>query len=539
MQFGRPAPERVRHRNHLSLSFSMSSLLKDEPLLPSALRRFWDEHPVQAVLLIALIPRLVAAVFAKGYGMHDDHFGPIEQPFIVMNYLAYWTGRVIPHGHSIVYPSLHYVLFNILEFFGLHDPQTKMYVVRFLHAGYSLLVVYFGMKIAESVTDRQTARKVGLVLALFWPLPFLSVRNLIEVVCIPPLMGGTYYALESRKNLRNAFVAGLWLGLAFVFRYQTLLFTGTLGLVFLVRKEFRHAFWCASGFLLSVFVIQGSADIFAWGYPFASFVEYVRYNLAHGEDYTTGPWYNYLLLILGALLPPISFTFVYGFLRNWRRAALAVFPVLVFFILHSMFPNKQERFILPVMPLILTLGVIGFEEMRRTSEYWIRHSRLVKSLWVIFWALNLILLVPFSLYYGKQSRIEAMHELYGKQLEGLVLVGGKVGTSQPPLFYTGKFPVSYYEVNSDEALRSLKAELGRSRVRITHVVFFGTEQLDERVRQVGDELGLDLKLEKRTDPSFLDVVFYKLNPRHNKNEITFVYSARGLHTPVLNGSPQS
>jgi hypothetical protein len=505
--------------------FYRPSLLKEEQSLQSSLRRFWDEHPLRAILLIAVLPRLAAALFSKGYGMHDDHFGPIEQPFIIMQYLTYWTGRTIPHGHSIVYPSLHYLLFNALEFVGIRDPQAKMYVVRFLHAAYSLLIVYYGYKIAKALSDRTTARKAGLVLALFWPLPFLGVRNLIEVICIPPLMAGMYYALTSRSNLRNAFIAGLWLGLAFVFRYQTLLITGTVGLVFLFRKEFRHTSWCAIGFLLSVFVVQGSADIFAWGYPFASFIEYVRYNMAHGEDYTTGPWYNYILLVFGTLLPPLSALLIYGFFKYWRKAAIIVFPVLVFFVLHSYFPNKQERFILPVVPLILVLGVVGLEESIRKSAYWLRHARMLKSFWVAFWVLNLILLVPFSLYYGKRSRVEAMYELYGKPLEGVVLVGGKVGTSQPPLFYTGKYPVNYYEVNSDDQLVSLKSELGESKVRITHVVFFGTEQLDDRIGNIGRELGLTLRLERRTDPSFLDVVFYRLNPKHNKNEITFVYSA--------------
>jgi hypothetical protein len=285
--------------------------------------------------------------------------------------------------------------------------------------------------------------------------------------------------------------------------------------------------WCAIGFLLSAIVVQGSVDIFAWGYPFASFIEYVRYNFAHGEEYTTGPWYNYLLLVFGALLPPLSLLLVYGFLRNWRKAAVIVFPVLVFFILHSYFPNKQERFILPVVPLILLLGVVGLEDLVRKSAYWIRHVRMLRGFWVAFWVLNLLLLVPFSLYYGKQSRVEAMYELYGRPLEGLVLVGGKVGTSQPPLFYTGKYPVSYFEVNSDDALVALKSELGKSGLRITHVVFFGTEELEHRVLQISRELGVTLKFERRTDPSFLDVVLYKLNPKHNKNEITFVYSALG------------
>ena len=264
--------------------------------MKESVERFWNEHPLLAILIIALIPRLIAAIFSKGYGMHDDHFGPIEQPFIIMQNISYWTSRANPHGHSIVYPLIHYVLFNGLEYFGIMDPQFKMYIVRFLHAFYSLIVVFFGFKIAERLSDQNTAKEVGLILALFWAFPFLSVRNLIEMVCIPPLMAGFYYSLISRERTRNAFIAGLCFGLAFVFRYQTLSISGTLGLIFLFRKEFKQMFLLAGGFLVTAIIIQGSVDIFAWGYPFASFLEYVGYNARHGEDYTTGPWYNYLFL---------------------------------------------------------------------------------------------------------------------------------------------------------------------------------------------------------------------------------------------------
>jgi hypothetical protein len=492
-----------------------------------SLKRFWNERPLAAIILIALVPRLVAAVFSKGYGMHDDHFGPIEQPFIIMQYLTYWTGRVIPHGHSIVYPSTQYALLNLFQSAGVLDPQANMLLIRLLHALYSLLVVLFGFKIAEVLSDREVAKKAGLVLALFWVLPFLSVRNLIEVVCIPPLMGGFYYALKSRDNLRNVFIAGLWFGLAFAFRYQTLLISGTVGVVFLFRKEFREMFWFAAGFVLLATLVQGTADILAWGYPFASFAEYVRYNMAHGEDYTTGPWYNYLLLVLGALIPPMSFLVVYGFLRNWKKTILIVLPVLVFFVLHSYFPNKQERFILPVVPAILLLGVVGWEEFVRASDFWLKHRKALKGLWMAFWVLNLILLLPFSTFYGKKSRVEAMYAMYGKPVTGLILAGGKVGTSQPPFFYTGTYPVPFFEVNNDQDLREMKAELQTSPVQFSHVVFFGQEELEQRVQHIESEVSLKLRLEKAIEPSFLDVVFYRLNPKHNKNELTFVYSVYG------------
>jgi hypothetical protein len=151
----------------------------------------------------------------------------------------------------------------------------------------------------------------------------------------------------------------------------------------------------------------------------------------------------------------------------------------------------------------------------------------VKRLWISFWALNLVLLLPFSTFYGKKSRVEAMYALHGKTVTGLVLAGGTVGTSQPPFFYAGTYPVPYFEVNNEQDLKEMKAELLTTPVKFSHVIFFGKEDLEQRIHQMQSQLGLNLKLETAIEPSFLDVVFYRLNPRHNKNELAFVYSVNG------------
>lgn len=496
-----------------------------------SLKRFWKEHPLAAIILIAIVPRLVAAVFSKGYAMSDDHFGPIENPFIVMHYPDAWIHRGGVYGHSFVYPFLHYVLFNVLATLGIQDPQTTMYVVRFLHAAYSLLIVYFGFKIAEVLSDSIIAKKVGLILALFWALPFLGVRNLIEVVCIPPLMAGCYYALVADKKFKYALIAGLWLGLAFVFRYQTLSFTGALGLVLLFQKKFKQMMWVAAGFTITAIVVQGSMDTFVWGYPFASVIEYIRYNWTHSEDYTTGPWYNYTLLVLGAFIPPMSFLLVYGFFKNWKKTLLLVVPVLVFFVLHSSFPNKQERFILPVVPLILVLGVVGWETFVRNSSLWQRHRTALRAIWISFWSFNTILLVLFSTYYCKKTRVESMYYLYGKQVTGLYQDGGKDGVTLPPFFYSGRYPIPMADITSQSQIEWVKSQLAVSPVRPNYILFYGTDNFDERVQRIDTTLGLKMTLQRRFDPSFLDYVFYRLNPRHNKNETIFVFKAEyGQHS---------
>jgi hypothetical protein len=198
-------------------------------------------------------------------------------------------------------------------------------------------------------------------------------------------------------------------------------------------------------------------------------------------------------------------------------------PVMVFFILHSFFPNKQERFIFPVIPLILVLGIVGWEEFVKGSLYWPRHRIALKSLWIWFWAINMILLVPFSIYYSKKSRVEAMYTLYAKPVSGIVLVGGNLGVTQPPMFYVGVYPVPIYEINDDVQLGHVKTELDTGAVRPTYAVFFGEEDIDKRVQQIESSLALKLSLERRIEASFLDDVFYRLNPKNNKNQTTYVF----------------
>src|SRR5687767_9763243 len=134
------------------------------------------------ILVIALAVRLVAAFFSKGYAYHDDHFDIISIAQDWVYGIPVWLNEDLPPRHSMFYAGIHYGLFYFLEQIGITQPTTKMLVVRLLHALYSLLVVYFGYKITEALSGQRDARIVGLMLALVWFMPFMSVRNLVEMV---------------------------------------------------------------------------------------------------------------------------------------------------------------------------------------------------------------------------------------------------------------------------------------------------------------------------------------------------------------------
>ena len=87
------------------------------------------------------------------------------------------------------------------------------------------------------------------------------------------------------------------------------------------------------------------------------------------------------------------------------------------------------------------------------------------------------------------------------------------------------YPVPTFEINDDTHLAHVKTQLDTESVRPNYAVFFGEENIDQRVRHIESSLALKFTLERRIESSFLDGVFYRLNPKNNKNQTTYVFKA--------------
>jgi hypothetical protein len=296
------------------------------------IKTYYLSHPLQCILIVACFLRLVAAFFAKGYGMHDDHFLVIEvagswaEGFNYNNWLPS-DSNTIPQGHSFFYVGLHYLLFVCLNTFGITSPEVKMFIVRIIHAVYSLSIVYFGYKITNKYAGNKTASQVGWLLAAFWFMPWLSVRNLVEIQCVPFLMWGMWiYTKKEKPDIKTLILSGLVAGIAFSIRYQTLFFLAGFGLALLCLKQFRNAIVWGFSALFMMFFIQGGIDFFVWGRPCAELIEYVRYNYMAAGDYLQGGFLKYVWVILGLLLPPVSIFIFGGFFMRWRKYLLLFLP---------------------------------------------------------------------------------------------------------------------------------------------------------------------------------------------------------------------
>ncbi len=484
-------------------------------------------------MFLALFVRVISALFSHGYGFSDDHFLVIEvaQQWVDgVNEKLWmpWNGNTIPSGHSLFYPGLHYLLFLFFKSIGISSPVIKMYVVRLLHAVYSISIVYFGFKISKKLSNDEVAKKVGLLLAIFWFMPMLSIRNMVEMVCIPPLIFSIWLLIKSQddNNYSRFLIAGLVAGIAFSFRFQTMMFIGGIGLAIWIQKKWLQGIWFGIGALLSIVIIQCSIDLYIWGKPFAEFTEYVRYNIENANNYGKGPWYNYLLLIAGLMIPPISLFILFGLVKSWKKYLLIIFPALCFLVFHSVFPNKQERFILPVIPFFVMAGVAGWYNFEQQSSFWMKRNKLLKGSWTFFWVLNTILLVLLTPSSTKVSRVDAMSYLSTKNdlKHYMIESSNSWGAVMMPLFYVGRWELPY------EVCGACPAKMNFDSIQYKHlpwpdyIVFAEAENIKARVDTIKKYVKA-LTYEKTINPSLLDITMHFLNPV-NVNQTYFIYKVK-------------
>lgn len=480
-------------------------------------------HSYKLIIFAAILVRLIATIFSQGYGMHDDHFLIIEASASWVDGYDYnlwlpWTegNRGAPEGHSFTYVGLNYVYFAVMKWLGVVDPKILMLINRLLHALASLVVVWYGMKITEKLSNKQNAIKVGWILALLWIMPFVSVRNLVEVAALPFLVYGVWLMVKEEK-VKLFLMAGLFIGMAVSFRYQIGVFVIGVAAYYFFKWKFKLFFAFSAGVLLTFILTQGLVDYFIWGYPFAELISYVTYNMEEGTTYLPNQnYFMYFLVLTASLFVPLGLLILFGFFKSYKQYAVLFVPTFLFIIFHTLYPNRQERFILSVLPFFIMLGVMGYQL--------VKESKWKVNLWKVsmgvFWAFN----IPFLLFaitmYSKKSRVEAMYHLYeNKTVKARVLLEGSSTqrVSMMPKFYAKDWHMQFIE--RTDSTQDLK---GNTDLNFDYIFFFDEKDLNKRISEY-KTIYPKMALSKKCYPSTIDVMLRELNPR-NANEYIEIWS---------------
>ncbi len=484
----------------------------------SRLQREIEEHPLRLLLLVGFGLRLLAAIFARGYMATDDHNQVIELAAQWLRGGNDYLAGSSQFYRSLLYPYLNYLQISACHTLGILNPDWVMLINRLLHAVFSLWTIALTYRLGLRLGDRQTAFTVGLVVAASAVMPYVSVRNLIEVVCIPFLMWGIYEIVCARQDkgtkARRWLWAGLAFGIAFLIRWQVASAVAGIGVYLLLKREWRGLALFSLTFLVPV-LAEGVWDWQAHGMFLGSFWRYIEHNARNAYGYVVGPWYRYLLLVLGIFVPPFSIFCIYASGRYIKKLGILAWAVLPFFVVHSLVPGKQERFLLPIFPALALMFVLAIRhwqlEHGETSKQWIRYG------WRWYWAVNVVLLIGALTHYGQRGKIEPLIGLYeqGDAKSVLFDLTERGRRTDLPLYYLDgggvrAMPEVFQAVDAAE-IDSLAAVSGTA--KLDYAVVFSSGKFEEHRAMLEKRLG-PIEIIRHTGPTLIEMALLFLNPKY-------------------------
>lgn len=311
-------------------------------------------------------------------------------------------------------PYLYAVMMESLTAIGITNPFSHDLAMRLVSALLGLVsLMLFAKLMFRWLPDAGQQRWLALTLALFWFFPvfntstgsenFSAAFMLLGLVslwrfgaCYPdaaekprgPLASGAVF------RYRGLVISGFCFGLMFNLRYQMGMVALAVFLWLLIRNRTsaaRLAAWSLAG--LAAVAAGLALDAAGYGGWTATPWNYLRANLLEGKAASFGvePWYHYFrelaVLPLGVLLIAAGLLFWFA-----RPGNILTWMSLPFCLVHMLLAHKEVRFLTPLAPLVIAMGVFviphsWFREGRRGNPF-VGRMRWQTGLFYLFVVIN-------------------------------------------------------------------------------------------------------------------------------------------------------
>ncbi len=378
------------------------------------------------IFLVALALYVVSAWFSTGFYHGDEHYQIIE-------FAAYKMGTVSPDElawefgarvRPAIQPFIAFYVIRALQVISLEDPYIQAFVLRLLTALLALFSIRVFTRTCRGMV-RPEFHKAYLLLSYFlWFLPFVNVRFTSETWSGIMLLNALSVLIKSDFHGNKFYLVGGLLGLSFLFRYQNafLAFGIFLWLIF-IRKEkiLDLAKLFASGLavlLLGVLIdrwLYGEFVLSAWNYFYVNLVEGVA------SGFGREAWWNYFYSIFRFGFFPIGIPIIISFLLLIIKKPRNIFiwTILPFFIIHSIIPHKELRFLFPVINLVPIILLLAYQELNWDPGKWRKPGQLaLRTVALMLVAINCIGAVTVSLKPADSGLTTITHHIrkhYGDQ----------------------------------------------------------------------------------------------------------------------------
>ena len=454
------------------------------------------------IWLIAVVARLLYAMVSPGFHARDDYFHVLEPALQWLddpNWI--WADSTTP-GAGIRSFLLPKVVQGLLELCAALSPSNQLRVVGGFLALWSSLIVPLSMPLIARLCPQNRSNRLILawLLALHPALIYGAPKLLIEMQCLPLLMASLSVLVLSRHHLTEA-IAGVLFGFAVYIRYQAIT-TATFALIFIwlspgkAAQKYISLLALIAGALAGL-SLGGVYDLITDGRFLGPLIQNIQVNLEPSAELTRSSPLSYLGILVVLACPWVIPKIQWAKLRLSPTYWALIVGALSFIVVHSATPHKEERFLYPILPmLLLVLGPAWFA-LPSTS------IKLRKSLVVFHLSLTVIL---FTVHPQIATR-QALEGLRDTEASTLISLGPEIQ--------------SFF-------IRPLKADIARNRK-------FTPTWLNAVIKQKNDETFFILSYQAQTDAveraltetqlkcnspavfeqNWADALAFKLNPRHN------------------------
>ncbi len=496
--------------------------------------RFLRDHPLLSVLIVAGLLRLISVLFSRGYMASDDHY---ETIMVAYNWLVYgffsddgqllWRDRVLREitRFPLYTMGLHAVM-RFYYFVGVDTLDTMMYGVRAAHAALSLISVWAVYQMVELVTrSAKWAVAAGLIIAAHGLMPFLSVRALIEVVGGHFLILAVYLIYKHRyaeQDNHLLFWAGILTGLAWMIRFQVALAVLPVPLILWYdSRRLKPVLQYCAGVALMI-VASGLAEYLFIGEPFVSTVNLLSGFFERGEAMYHTSDFIYVGVLVGFFVPPFSLI-AFGLCAArsfWREHKLLIVMTLSFVLLHTVLTNRQERFMIPIIPVATVMVMLALHHHYKSGGWFFRWKVLYIPVIGLSLIVNLFFLGVFTPNYGHKGLVEPLVRMERVDPRPrAVFVSPEKGQIYP-YYYGGFEPPKRVWIKKWPDLAAYKPDPARQDYFLLYPL--REDDLPRYLDSLRQRVG-EVREEFHVGPSTVDWLLNKVNPKYNPTHEVWVY----------------
>lgn len=236
---------------------------------------------------------------------------------------------------------------------GVRSPYAQYRFVQFVWSFLSIGLLVFCLFYFIPTHKRALSL---VVFTIYFATPFLFTRPMYESLAAPFLL---LSALSLKKYLDEKkflflFLSVVAICLSFGFRPQTgIAAIGIMGLVYFYSS--KKDFILSSVIGVLIFTLYGFLDLWILGGWHKSLKDILIYNVQFGATYSVQPWHFYFTLSVFLFMTPffISKKWISVISQSFAQQKPFWIYIVLILGLHSFFPQKWERFAIPIIPLVV------------------------------------------------------------------------------------------------------------------------------------------------------------------------------------------